>query len=161
MSNELQVKVKNHLVLTSLNEEGLLLDLDTRKSFWINETAAFLLKLFETNCGGVRLSSARDALQEQYLADDGSKVAQDFASFINQLEGFDLVSLRSPSNGTNVTKLTSPNGEAKRSYLKPMIKEEADTVLSVQGSMNRAARMSNVRSQAVRSATNATFRGFR
>ena len=66
MEKESRLQIKNNLVITSLDEEGIVFEVDTRKVFWVNDTATFLLRLLETNYEGVPLSFARSLLQEQY-----------------------------------------------------------------------------------------------
>lgn len=157
VSKDLQLKLKNNLVITSLDGEGLVLDLDTRKSFWINETAASLLELFKSNREGVSLSSVESFLQKQYLNNSKSKMTQDLNSFINDIEWYGLVS---PQLACSGTKLKSLDSGEKKSYLKPMIEEDTD-ILSIGGNVIRAARSAAARSAAVKSATEAGFRGFR
>jgi len=157
MSKDLQLKLKNNLVITSLDGEGLVLDLDTRKFFWINETAAFLLKLFKSNREGVPLSSVESFLQKQYLNNSKSKMTQDLNYFINYIEWYGLVSPQSVCSGTKLKNLDSG---AKKPYLKPMIEEDTD-ILSIGGNVIRAARSAAARSAAVSRATEAGFRGFR
>lgn len=157
MSKDLQLKLKNNLVITSLDGEGLVLDLDTRKSFWINETAAFLLKLFKSNREGVPLSSVESFLQKQYLNNSKSKMTQDLNYFINYIEWYGLVSPQSVCSGV---KLKNLNGGTKKPYLKPMIEEDTD-ILSIGGNVIRASRSAANRSAAVSRATESGFRGFR
>jgi len=129
MDRELQLKFKGNLVISFLDGEGLVFETETRKTFWVNETAVFLLRLLEANREGVPFSSAISLLQEHYFTDDGNKITQDFTSFLNQLEGFGLISLQSPSNRTNGAKLKNPNGGLKKPYLKPLIEEERDILV--------------------------------
>lgn len=160
MSRELELKLRPNLIITSLDGEGLIFEEDTRKVFWINETAAFLLRLFEANHEGTSLSSAKTLLEEQYAINDGEEIAQDLTHFISQLERYGLVSVETSSNGTNRKKLKNPNNGTTRSYLKPMIDEET-SALPIAGAAVRAARMAASRSAAVSRATAAGFRGFK
>lgn len=157
MNKELRLKLKDNLVITSLNEEGLVFDLDTWRTFWINETAVFFLKLLQTNCEGISLSSAVKLPQRQYFINGRNKVKEDFDSFINRLEQFDLMFFRPASNGVKSKNL---NSSTKRPYIRPIIKEEVN-VVPIQGSQFRAAHMAAARSAAVSRATVAGFRGFR
>lgn len=157
MSKDLQLKLRNNLVITSLDGEGIVFDLDTRKSFWINETAASLLKLFKSNREGVSLSSVESFLQKQYPNNSKNKMTQDLNYFINYIEWYGLVSPRLACGGAKLKNLDSG---AKKPYLKPMIEEDTD-ILSIGGNVIRAARSAAARSAAVKSATEAGFRGFR
>lgn len=76
--------------------------MDTQKTFWVNEIAAFLLKLLEANREGVPFASARSLLQEQYLIDDGKEIVQDFTSFIEQLEKYGLILFQLASNPNKI-----------------------------------------------------------
>jgi len=155
-SKESQLELKSHLIVTSLDGEGMILDLDTRKTFWINETAVSLLKLFDEK---VPLSYAKSFLQEQYLINDRGKMTRDLTFFINYLKWYGLLFPRLAASGTN---FKNPKSRPKKPkpYLKPMIEEETD-ILSIGGNVVRAARSRAARSQAVRSATQAGFKGFR
>lgn len=120
MNKELQLRLKDNLVVTSRGGEGLVLEMDTRKTSWINETAAFFLRLLQTNCEGIPLSSAVKLLQQQYLINSRNKAEKDLDSFVSRLEQFDLVSLRPVSNGIKPKNL---NSGIKRPYIRPIIKE--------------------------------------
>lgn len=56
MSKELWVKCKSGLSITSFDGEGAVFDLDTRKYYVTNETAAFLLGLLKEKQEGLALS---------------------------------------------------------------------------------------------------------
>lgn len=155
MEKESRLQIKNNLVITSLDGEGIVFEVDTRKVFWVNDTATFLLKLLEANSKGVPLSSAKSLLQEHYLPEDGSEIAQDFTAFVSQLERFGLVSLQSAPNGA---KIKNPDGDITKPYLKPIIKEEI-RVLSITGATVRAARMAANAAAAVARAAASGFKG--
>lgn len=122
---ELPVRFKHNLVISYLNGEGIALDLDMRKTYWINETGAFLLRLLEVNHEGVFLSSAKSLLQERYPDTNRSEVTLDLASFINDLEWYGLISYES---ATSVIVFKNLNGKARKPYLRPMIEENTDIV---------------------------------
>jgi len=157
---ELQLRLKDNLVVTSLDGEGLIFEVDTQKTFWVNETAAFVFKLLEANHEGIPLFSVKSLLQEQYSTDDGNEITQDLATFVNRLEQYDLVSVEPSSNGANEKKFKNPNGETIKSYSKPIINREI-AVLPITGVQVRAAHMAASRSAAVSRASAAGFRGFR
>jgi len=121
MDKELLLTLKDNLVITSLDGEGLVFEADTYKTFWVNETAVFLLKLLEANREGVLFTSVRNLLQEQYLIGDEKEIAQDFTSFIEQLERYRLILFQWSSNGTKIKN--SNGGSTKKPYLKPIIEE--------------------------------------
>lgn len=158
MNKKLQLELKDNLVISSSDGEGVVFDLVTRKSFWINETATFLLKLFKANNNVVPLSSARRLLQERYFPGEGSGIAQDFTAFVNQLEGIGLASLRLVSNGS---KIKNPDVErTKKPYQKPIIEEDIRASF-ITGATVRAARMAASRAAAVSRAVASGFRGFK
>lgn len=134
MSEELWVKCKSDLIVTSLDGEGLVFDLDTRKYYVINETAAFLLKLLEAKQGGLTLSSIKSQLLERYLVDTEKRVYQDLESLFYNLERYDLVSFQSgiEGNGEDI-KSEGFNDRVKRRYLKPMIEDGTEITISSGG----------------------------
>jgi len=153
-NKELTVRLRDNLVITSLDGEGSVLELDSRKVFWVNETASFFLEMLQANHEEIPLSSIKGLLKKQYIINDENKVIQDFSSFIDQLKWYGLISLQQSSNGR---KFKNPNVRAARPYLKPMIKEEAEPFVMVSGGA-RSSKMAAARSAAVSRATASGFR---
>ena len=156
---ELQLNIKNDLIVTLLDEEGVVFEPSTRRSFLVNETAVFFLKVLQANHEGVILSSIKELLKEQYSVDD-DKIIQDLDLFIDQLQQYDLVSFQLLAGKKNASEIRNPDNEVIAPYSKPVIEEEI-RVLSVTGAAVRAAHMAAARSAAVSRATAAGFQGFR
>ena len=122
---ELPVKLKHNLVISTLNGEGITLDLDTRKTYWVNETGAFLLRLLEVNHEGLFLSSAKGSLQKRYPGTSRSQTTQDLAPFIKDLEWYGLISYEV---AVSLIVFKNLNGKTSKPYLRPMIEEDTDIV---------------------------------
>lgn len=149
-----QLKLEDNLIITCLDEEGLVFEVDTRRSFWVNEAGAFLLKLIETNHGRITLKFARKLLRQKYITNDGSKMEGDLGVFVSSLKRFRLASLQPTPDGSDPINFNVGPG---KSYVKPIIKEETN-ILPVTGAVVRAARMAVARSAAVSRALAAGFR---
>ena len=155
----LQLNIKDGLIVTFLDGEGVVFEPEMRKSFRINETSIFFLKTLQLNSGGVSLFSVRRLLQERYFVDE-DKIIQDFNPFIDQLREYGLVSFQSLPSQENLKEVRAPSSEVVSLYSKPEIDEEVRN-LSVTGAAVRAARSAAARSAAVGRATAAGFRGFK
>lgn len=118
------VKINDNVIIVSADGEGLLFDLNTRKTFWINGSAAFLLELFQENSEGISLSSAKKAIDNHYIISENENVLSDLVSFFGQMEKIGLISC-SEISGTNVIRCS--NSELPRPYMKPIIKEETES----------------------------------
>jgi hypothetical protein len=118
------MKINDKVTIVSADGEGLLFDLNTRKTFWVNGSAAFLLELLQENSEGISLSSANKAVESHYVIFEKEEVLFDLVSFFGQMEKNGLISC-SEISGTNVIKY--PNSELPRSYMKPIIKEETES----------------------------------
>lgn len=155
----LQMNIKNGLVVTFLDGEGIVFDPETQKSFRINGTAALFLKMLQASCEGATSSSIRRLLKEQYSIEE-DKIIQDFSPFIARLEQYGLVSFQSLTSEKGMGEIKALSGETASFYSKPVIEEEV-RILSATGAAVRAARSAAARSAAVSRATAAGFRGFR
>lgn len=118
----LLIRLKDNVVV-SADREGIVFDLNTRKSLWINESAIFLLELLEENQGGVSLSDAEIAVRENFVSINGEDVSS-IASFFRYLENLGFVSTIEASRKY---KIKNSNGQARRRYFKPVIKEETES----------------------------------
>ena len=105
LNNEQVLKLKSDLIVTTLEDEGSIIDIETRKTFWLNGSACCLVKLLDKNRDGVPLSSATSFLLEEYQNTDEESVFKDVDSFINYLRCHDLLSI-SQKQGGNMVKIT-------------------------------------------------------
>ena len=131
MSEELWVKCKSGLTTTFLDGEGLVFNIDTRKYYVINETAAFLLTLLGAKQEGLAMTSIKNMLTERYFIGTEKRMYQDLESFFYNLKQQDLVSFQSGVEGNgDCIKLEGFNDRLKEKYLKPMIEEESEITIS-------------------------------
>jgi hypothetical protein len=130
MSEELLVKCKSGLSVASFDGEGIVFDMETRKYYVTNETAAFLITFLKEEQEGLYLSSVKKSLLEEYQTNDEKVLDNDLELFLHNLEKYGLGSLES-GNGDN-GNITVRNSEVKprRIYTKPAIEEELNPVIS-------------------------------
>ena len=126
MGEELWIKYKSDLTTTFLDGEGLVFDIDTRKYYVINETAAFLLKLLEGKQEGLALSSIKSLLLEEYYINAESREHQGFEPFIYNLERYGLVSLQLGIEREGDIKAKKLDTRTKVDYIEPKIEEEME-----------------------------------
>ncbi|RJS75599.1 PqqD family protein [Methanophagales archaeon] len=126
MSEELWIKCESDLTTTFLDGEGLVFDIDTRKYYVINETAAFLLKLLEGKQEGLALSSIKSLLLEEYHINAESPEHQGLESFIHNLERYGLVSLQLGIENEGDIKAKKLDTRTKVDYIEPKIEEEME-----------------------------------
>lgn len=116
------MKLNDKVTIVSDDGEGIVFDLTTRRTFWVNGSAAFLLELLEENSEGISLSSATKAVYSHYIISEEKDVFSDIISFFGQLEKYELFSCSAVS-GTNGIRFF--NSELQKPYIRPIIKEES------------------------------------
>ena len=117
------MKINDKVAIVSADGEGLVLDLNTRKTFWVNGSAVFLLELIQENSEGTSLSSAKKAVDSHYIISEKEDILSDIVLFFEQMEKIGLISC-SETSGTNVIKYS--NNGFSEPYMKPIIKEETE-----------------------------------
>jgi len=85
-----QINLKKNLIITITDDEGILIDRETLKSFWLNETACHLFTLFKENNGCTK-SSVLSSLHSKYAYERPEKISEDIDSFMEELMSFDLL----------------------------------------------------------------------
>jgi hypothetical protein len=115
------MKINDKVTIVSADGEGVVFDLNTRKTFWVNGSAAFLLELLQENTEGISFSSAKKAMDSHYIISEKEDVMSDLVSFFGQMENFGLCSCWEIS-GANGIRYS--NSELPKPYMKPIIKEE-------------------------------------
>jgi len=118
------MKINDKVTIVSADGEGLVLDLNTRKSYWVNGSGAFLLELLQENSEGISLSFVEKAVESHYIISEKEDVLSALVSFFGQMGKIGLISCLEIS-GTNVIRY--PNSEPLRPYMKPIIKEETES----------------------------------
>ena len=122
-NNEQMVNLKNDLIVTTLKDEGLIFDIETRKTFWLNESACYLLQIFQKNSDGFPLSLTKSFLSAKYNNINSDNVSEDIDCFINDLKRHNLLSTRMQPNGNNIKTRNFTN---KQVYIKPIMEEEIE-----------------------------------
>lgn len=120
---EQMINLKNDLIVTTLEDEGLIVDIETRKTFWLSESACYLLQIFQKNSDGFPLSLTKSFLSAKYNNINTENVSEDIDCFINDLKRHNLLSTRMQMNGNNIKIRNFTN---KRIYIKPIMEEEFD-----------------------------------
>ncbi len=122
-NKEQMINLKNDLIVTTLEDEGLIVDIETRKTFWLSESACYLLQIFQKNSGGFPLSLTKSFLSAKYNNINMENVSEDIDCFINDLERHNLLSTRMQPNGNSIKIRNFTN---KQIYIKPIMEEEFD-----------------------------------
>ncbi|MBI3399593.1 MAG: PqqD family protein [Deltaproteobacteria bacterium] len=118
------MKINDKVTIVSADGEGLVLNLNTRKTFWVNGSAAFLLELLQENSEGISLSSAKKAVDSHHITSEKEDILSDLVSFFGQMEKIGLISC-SEIFGTKASRCF--NSKLPKPYLKPIIKEETES----------------------------------
>ncbi len=134
VNKEQMVKLRNDLVVTTLEDEGLIVDIETRKTFWLNESACFLLQIFRKSSGGFPLSSTKPLLLAKYNNINTENISKDIDCFITDLKSHNLLSTQLQQN--NNFKIR--NFTDKINYIKPIMEEEFGHFPITRASVTRA-----------------------
>lgn len=118
------IRISDKVTIVTADGEGLVFALNTRKTFWVNGSAAFLLELLQKDSEGLSLSSIKKAVDNQYNISEEKAVFSDIVSFFNQMENLDIISY-SEISMNNV--IIDNSNEFSSSYVKPIIKEETES----------------------------------
>lgn len=150
------MQLNPNLVLASAGGAGLVFDPSERRSFWVNPTAARILKLLPV--GGSLTSLSLGTLIRKIFPDQPvARVNEDSARFIRDLEGHGLVVARTSTPGTVSYEAPELSGTSTAVYSPPTIISEARPKIHNHARI-RAARSSAARSAARSRASRAGFR---
>lgn len=151
-------RFKHNVIVSSVDGEGMILDLDSLQTFWLNQTGVFIVELLRENDEGADVFSIKDALQVQFKVDtDNDRFKKSVNNFLEQLEAHGLVTyIRQTS--PQKRRLSIPSVSDSGHYEEPVILEMTVPESVENSSRIRAARQAAVRSQAMRQATRAGFR---
>lgn len=150
-NSDMKLILKENLILTTLENEGLATDLNTRKTYWMNGTACDLLNLFKKNRKGFTLSSVKSFLEQNNQSVSRNKIFKDLFYFINRLMNYGLIIGCKKFNGEKLEVIAS---QEKFDYMKPIVKEEMGTF-----AITKAGQRTGV-SKAVSAARHSGLRAF-
>ena len=156
------LNLKNDLIVTTLENEGLIVDIKTRRTYWVNETASYFLDLLKGNTDGFPLRLIKSLVLAKYKNALIENVSEDIDDFTNNLKMLGLISIGQRDNGK---KITTKKVIKNKFYMKPIIENDDNSInnnIAAKGGSSsyapgaRAGRVSS----AVRSAQRSGNRAF-
>ncbi len=117
------INLKSDIILSTLEDEGLIVDLETKQSFWLNDPACCILRLIKESTDGIPLSSVMSLVSARYENIDIENVSEDIDRFIVDLKRHNLLSSQIQKECVSIT--TKPNAK-KITYTRPIMEVEGE-----------------------------------